>query len=348
MQFSCRIGILLRYMDFKPLTDWFLQRKRSFPWRENITPYSVWVSEVMLQQTRADVVRNYYLAWMQKFPTLEAFASAKEEEVIKAWEGLGYYSRVKNLHKAAKIVVSLGRWPQTKEEWLDLPGVGPYTAGAVLSFAFHQKAVALDANVHRVASRLYCKEKGLDALIEAHLPDDQPYVAMEALIELGALVCKKTPLCAVCPLKLECAAFKENQIHLFPLVKKRAPITHLYRHLYCIFDGKRLFLQKGEKGKAMADLWQFPYKEVLEKSFDQIEPLENMEFLGCLDQKEHTFTRYRAFLRPLLFYGQNPHLDGEWIDIDKVKDLAFSSGHRRVLEEIVKEGQWEIFGLRKG
>lgn len=334
MQFSCQGGILALIMSHEKLTNWFREVKRDFPWRGSPTPYEVWVSEIMLQQTRAEVVVDYYLSWMEKFPTLEALASSSEEIVIKAWEGLGYYSRARNLLKAARLIVEMGGFPDTREGLEKLPGIGPYTAGAILSFAFKKRGVALDGNVKRVASRLFYREEGLSEGVEAFLPEKEPHVAMEALIELGALICKKEPLCKECPLQGSCESYRLGEVTAFPKPKEKKKMIRLYRHLYCITNGEALFLQKGGEGKVMADLWQFPYIEVHEEMFHTPPPLMGMELLGYLDEEEHKFTKYQAFLRPLFLYSSTAPFQGEWVPIEEVKRLPFSSGHRRVLRNV--------------
>ena len=186
------------------LLEWFEANKRVFPWREHPTPYRVWISEVMLQQTRAQVVVSYFDRWMKRFPNVEALAAAPIEEVIKIWEGLGYYSRARNLHKGAQEIVRKhgGRIPNTREALLELPGLGPYTAGAILSFGFHQRATAVDGNVLRVLSRFgwiaedigkIAARRKIEALAESLLDEKKPWVSAEALIELGATICLPQP-----------------------------------------------------------------------------------------------------------------------------------------------------------
>ena len=189
---------------------WFLQSQRSFPWREDRSPYSVWISEVMLQQTQARVVIDYYQRWMKKFPDIEHLARAPLEEVIKQWEGLGYYVRARNLHKAAQYLVEhhQGIFPSSRELLEKIPGIGPYTVGAILSFAFHQKAAAVDGNVIRVLTRLFAMQeevqtqsskKWLWKCAENLLPEKEPWILVEGLIELGATVCTLKPKCSQCP-----------------------------------------------------------------------------------------------------------------------------------------------------
>lgn len=324
------------------LNEWFQRIKRDFPWRIDPSPYEVWISEIMLQQTRAEVVVDYYLTWMKKFPTLEKLAESTEDEVIKAWEGLGYYSRARNIWKTAQIVTALGGFPSTRKELEALPGIGPYTAGAILSFAFKQKAVALDGNVERVASRLFFLSASKERLSEEvyqFLPEKDPHITMEALIELGALICKKEPLCHQCPLKAACKAFAHGDPKSLPVKKSPPKTIRLYRHLFCITDGKHLFLQKGVKGKVMADLWQFPYIDVQEEDYEQGVKIHTfpMQFLTYLDDEKHSFTRYQAHLRPMLFLSNNSPFEGSWVEIDQLHTLPFSSGHREIVKSFLEK-----------
>ena len=193
--------------DIEALKAWFLKEKRDLPWRENASPYWVWVSEVMLQQTQVSVVVPYFIRWMKKFPTISALAAAQCEDVIKTWEGLGYYSRARNLHKGAQTIVSNynGKLPKTRNELLAIKGLGLYTANAILAFAFKKKAAPVDGNVRRVLARydgVYESidktkvQKEIQSRAEKLLPERQSYLISEALIELGALICKKkTQLC---------------------------------------------------------------------------------------------------------------------------------------------------------
>src|ERR1700722_10190653 len=181
------------FFDIDSLKDWFVREKRDLPWRENPSPYAVWISEVMLQQTQASVVIPYFERWMARFPTVAVLAEASQGEVIKMWEGLGYYSRVRHLHQAAKDLMYryAGDLPRTREGLEGIKGIGPYTRGAILSFAFHQKAAAVDGNVLRVLARYFAIEeeiekakKSITELTESILPEEEPWIVMEGLIEL--------------------------------------------------------------------------------------------------------------------------------------------------------------------
>ena len=217
-----------------PLLLWYRANKRDLPWRGNPTPYQVWVSEIMLQQTRVEAVKDYYTRFMQALPTVEDLAACEEEKLLKLWEGLGYYSRARNLQKAAKMIVAAGGgFPKNKKELQSLPGVGSYTAGAIASIAYGQPVAAVDGNVFRVASRLaedptvisdVKYRKYLEEAISAVYPDEEKGCAdfTQSLFELGALICKpKTPDCAVCPLKALCRAYANGTQALFPVLPEK-------------------------------------------------------------------------------------------------------------------------------
>lgn len=328
------------------LRDWFLKNKRVFPWREDPSPYRVWISEVMLQQTRAAVVVEYFNRWMAKFPTVESLANACEADVIKLWEGLGYYARARNLHQGARFVIDHFNWkiPSTYQELLTIKGLGPYTAGAILSFAFHKKAPALDGNVMRVLSRFlgFAKDvqkhkKELTEHLRGLLPDKDPHVVMEALIELGALICAKTPKCEVCPLQATCKAYAENTVELLPIKTKKPPIQTLHRAVLCITCEERVLLKLNPKGAIMADLWEFPYIEcddepllsqVKKKSIGDLE----IDFDSPLKGVIHHFTRYKCHLYPYRFTAKEcVDVTGyQWISLEEIGSLPFSSGHKKV------------------
>lgn len=212
----------------KSLLGWFAKNRRSLPWRENPTPYQVWVSEIMLQQTRVEVVRDYYTSWMQRFPTIEALADAEEEEVLRLWQGLGYYSRARRLHQAARYLVEHrnGELPDTLAEIQEVPGIGPYSAGAILSIAYQKQTPLVDGNVIRVLTRLLALEgdpakaplkNDLWELAARLVPARRPGDFNQALMELGALVCTpRNPLCVLCPFRQSCGAWQAGTPQRFP------------------------------------------------------------------------------------------------------------------------------------
>lgn len=341
-------------MGHVKLKEWFNQNQRKFPWREDRSPYRVWVSEVMLQQTRAKVVVDYFNAWMERFPTIEALASASEEEVVKQWEGLGYYSRARNLRTGAIYVVENygGNLPEDPFKLLKIKGLGPYTAGAILSFAFGKKAAALDGNVMRVLSRFLAFEKEvlsnrseLEQNLLGFLPEKDPHIIMEALIELGATICQKEARCEGCPLKRECKAYIKNEVHRFPIKKSRPLITSLFRFVACIESENKILLRKAPKGEIMGGLYEFPFINCPEE--DPLPSLYTKEMerflkipLQCLSpltKQSHHFTRYHAHLYPFLFWAPSAcQVEGyEWIPFERVQSLPFSSGHRKILSIVI-------------
>jgi A/G-specific adenine glycosylase len=218
------------------LLDWFATHQRDLPWRRSKDPYRIWVSEVMLQQTRVETVIPYYERWFAQFPTLEDLAGAPEEQVLKAWEGLGYYSRARNLAQAARDVVARygGTVPDNPVAVEALQGVGPYTVGAILSIAYNRAIPAVDGNVMRVFSRLFliadditqpATRQGMEELAESLIPTGQAGNFNQALMELGALVCSPTsPKCSVCPVAAFCKAREAGVAEALPVkAKAKAP-----------------------------------------------------------------------------------------------------------------------------
>lgn len=338
--------------EVKKLKEWFLSERREMPWRENPTPYRVWVSEVMLQQTQVSVVIPYFERWMDQFPTIQALAQASIEDVLKEWEGLGYYSRARNLHEGARFVLDKyqGVLPSNPEELLKIKGLGSYTVGAILNFAFHQKAAAVDGNVMRVLSRYYALDadigkaktvKMIQALAYDLLPGKDPWVITEALIELGATVCSRSAKCQDCPLKQSCQAFAQDLVDELPIKSAKTGTTSLFRTVAVVFCRDYFLVRRGEKGKVMADLFEFPYFELesaeIEIKFQKELILQSLKFEAdwqkALPLIKHSFTRYRALLIPHLFTAKTtPRVEGfEWHSLNDLKKLPFSSGHRQIL-----------------
>ncbi|MDQ5956009.1 MAG: A/G-specific adenine glycosylase [Chlamydiota bacterium] len=335
-------------MDIEALKKWFLEQKRDFSWRENPTPYVVWISEVMLQQTRASIVGGYFERWMALFPDVKTLALAPQEEVIKAWEGLGYYNRARNLHLAAKYILEKheGIIPDGREELEKIKGLGPYTIGALLSFAFHQRAAAVDANVTRVLARYYHVEEDvtkakakqfIQLKTENLLPEIEPWVCMEALIELGSLVCSKVAKCIRCPIKRGCKARELKRQHLLPKKPPKKKIKLLHRNVIVLMYQDSVLLRKTGSG-LMADLYEFPY---FEKENQQEETL--LTFLSReaiykqhLNVVNHTFTHFKATLFPSIWRALRKEIFNNYIWVLK-KDLEkfpFSAGHRKIIQQI--------------
>ena len=336
------------------LHQWFFLNRRQFPWREDRNPYKVWVSEVMLQQTRASVVVSYFLRWMELFPDVNALAAAPLERVIKAWEGLGYYSRARNLHEGAKQIARQfgGEIPCCKEALAEIPGLGTYTVGAILNFGFSQRAPAVDGNVSRVMSRYFAIEENIEKSrvrkrIEektlAFLDEKEPWISSEALIELGALVCKPLPQCDQCPLQTGCLGLQKGIAESLPIKNGKSPMIVLTRAVMLIEAEGCFLVRKGQSGKVMADLYEFPYFD-FKKDIGMLDVEGYLSHTfkisakctGVLQKRSHTFTKYKAWLYPFfLTTKQAIALDGwEWIAGSRLGELPFSSGHRTMLSEI--------------
>ncbi len=339
------------------LLAWFEASKRNFPWREHISPYRVWVSEVMLQQTRASVVVPYFLRWMEQFPDPATLAAAPLETVIKAWEGLGYYSRARNLHRGAKIVVEQfgGFLPASRETLLQIPGIGAYTASAILSFGFHKKALAIDGNVARTASRLFAvqenlaKRSAMQAIAEkaeALLDEEKPWLSAEAFIELGATICLPRPCCAECPLQADCQGKRLGIAENLPIKNESPAILVLHRTVAVVVCEGKVWVRKESKKKLMQDLYEFPCFETDSFSLAILEQEMQCQVRRVRSLKQQTalFTRYRAQLRPSVFVSErcSSAVFGTWIDVGELPSLPFSSGHRRIAQELLTEGQDDI------
>jgi A/G-specific adenine glycosylase len=341
--------------DCLTLKQWFIAEKRDLPWRHTTDPYAIWISEVMLQQTQVAVVLSYYKNWMQRFPTIQYLAQASREEVIKAWEGLGYYSRARNLHEGAQYILDHfgGQLPSNEEQLSCIKGLGPYTIGAILSFAFHQRKAAVDGNVLRVLTRYLgleddiaksATQRKLRVIAEQLLPEEEPWIINEALIELGATICQRKARCLICPLRAGCESARHGLTDRLPVKSKGASIEFLYRAVAVIRQGDFYLVKKGKKGEIMSDLYEFPYftisKEgILLEEFQVIVQQTysaKVQFHKKLQEVEHGFTRYHVRLTPFLFHLAETFLldDLEWLSLDQLKERPFSSGHRRLFQQV--------------
>ncbi len=269
------------------LLTWYRQNGRSLPWRGHPTPYAVWVSEIMLQQTRVETVIPYFEAWMQRFPSIKALAEASEQEVLSAWEGLGYYSRARNLHKAAQWVTEKygGVLPREVEALRQLPGIGRYTAGAIASFAFGLDEVTLDGNLRRVLARLFDVDEAIDTaageerlwnLAKELLPGGQAGDFNQALMDLGATIClPRRPRCSICPVSELCQARAHGTQEQRPLRTPKKATPHYIQVagiiLRQIDDSPHLLLAKRPSKGLLGGMWEFPNARV------EGEPAEALE-----------------------------------------------------------------------
>jgi len=241
------------------LTRWFLEHQRSLPWRHTYDPYHVWVSEIMLQQTQVETVIPYFNRWLSAFPNVQSLAKAPEQAVLTAWSGLGYYSRARNLMAAAVIIEREhgGKVPDEYEALRELPGIGQYTAGAILSIAFNKPYPVVDGNVRRVLSRIHGWEgespKRLWEAAGRLVEQSEPRLINQAIMELGATVCSfRAPRCLICPLQKHCVAYKTGKELTIPAVKKRPETVHV--QLFAVVQkSKGRYLMRESRG-----LWEFP------------------------------------------------------------------------------------------
>lgn len=355
MNYLCQVDIQAFQAD---LINWFEQEQRTLPWRENQDPYRVWVSEIMLQQTRVDTVIPYFQRFMEQFPTIEALATADEEKVLKAWEGLGYYSRVRNLQSAVKEVHESygGVVPNTPKEISKLKGVGPYTAGAILSIAYGKPEPAVDGNVMRVLSRiLLIKEdiakpasrKIFEEAVRELISHDNPSYFNQALMELGALICTPTsPSCLLCPVRDHCKAFYEGCQHELPVKTKAKKQRNIQLASIILFDDQGRFLVHKRPSKGLlANLWEFLTVETHsiqgEKqqlvTFIHDEYGMNIEPQKRLGQVEHVFSHLIWNIN--VFSGKiigpvNEQVDLQLVSLDELEQYAFPVPYQKM---------WQLF-----
>ncbi len=340
------------------LTGWYEAVKRQLPWRESRDPYHIWISEIMLQQTQVDTVTGYYRAFIERFPTIQALAEADEDAVLKAWEGLGYYSRARNLRRAAMMIMAQygGRMPESYEELLALPGVGPYTAGAVASIAYNRPVPAVDGNVMRVFSRLFSLHgdialpdtKRLMQEIGSRLVSkSEPSSFNQGLMELGALVCTPlSPKCTQCPVQCFCEARKEGIEKQLPVKKKKEKQKEVVIEAAVVRKGNRVLIVKRPAEGLLASLWAFPSVQKDEGQQDgssirqELETAYNMEtgLHGYLGEKVHVFTHIKWLLKlyelRLQREGALDYPEVRWVDMEELKKYALPTAFKKLLEYI--------------
>ena len=333
-----------------PLLAWYDENKRDLPWRGVPDPYKVWVSEIMLQQTRVAAVLPYYRAWMEELPTVEALASVSDEKLMKLWQGLGYYSRARNLQKAARMIAETfgGRFPETYTDLLKLPGVGAYTAGAVASIAFGQPVPAVDGNVLRAAARVADIREdimeprirnSIQVLMEAAVPADRPGEFNQALMDLGATVClpNGAPECGRCPLAELCEANRLGIQTELPVRRKKAPRRVEELTVYLLLrDGKIALRQRGKRG-LLAGLWEFPHAP---ESLDEARaagPVEGWGLTPLAWKKKltakHIFTHVEWHMTGYLLTVRGEAPGFTWADGPGLEALAVPSAFAKFLEE---------------
>ncbi|MBN1261446.1 MAG: A/G-specific adenine glycosylase [Anaerolineae bacterium] len=338
------------------LLSWFASQARDLPWRRERTPYRVWVSEIMLQQTQVETVRDYFLRFMARFPTLHSLAEASLQDVLKLWEGLGYYSRARSLHRAAREIVAVygGGLPADVQALRALPGIGPYTAGAIASLAFGIPAPAVDGNVRRVMARVLALETPSPATLETAvcvlLPEEAPGIFNEALIELGATVCRpQTPQCLLCPWRDFCLGRQEGEPAHYPAPKPRKVIPHYdVAAAVTVRDDGRVLVAQRRHDDMLGGLWEYPGGkrqdgETLEVALRR-ELKEEMDILvdvGVhLTRLKHAYTHFRITLhafRCRLAEGTPRCLECDdfmWADLATLHALPMAATDRKITQVV--------------
>lgn len=339
------------------LMDWYGKNHRKLPWRGTRDPYHIWISEVMLQQTRVDTVSPYYRRFLTRFPTVKALASAELQTVLKAWEGLGYYARARNLHRAARIVVENhhGVISGEPETFRKLPGVGEYIASAVLSIAFNRPCAVVDGNVKRVVSRLLAIDAPVNKpsayslfkdAAQALLRPDQPGLFNQAVMELGAIVCKpRHPLCRQCPLASVCIALQQNRVDHFP---KRIPRPKMpeYRMVVGVVDKNgRVLITRRKPDGLLGGLWEFPGGEIEPEKTAEAACVERIreavnltvEIRRHLTCVRHAYTHFKIILdvyRCRYIAGRvrlNSAVDFRWVRPEEIDAYPFPKANHKFI-----------------
>ena len=346
------------------LLDWYAARGRNLPWRLTRDPYAIWISEIMLQQTQVKTVIPYYRRWLVQFPTVETLAAAEQQTVLKAWEGLGYYARARNLHRAAQQLVDDldGQFPQDLAGAMSLKGIGRTTAGGILSAAFDLPVAILDGNVKRVLARLVALPKPpnkaltqLWAISEQLLDPERPRDFNQAIMDLGATLCTHhKPACLLCPWQAHCAAYNQDAVSRFPMTESRKPLPHKHIGVAAIADERgRILIDRRKQEGLLGGLWEFPGGKIepgesvedCVRSEIKEELAIEIEVLDRLITIEHAYTHFKVTLN--VFNCR--HLSGKpqplecdeikWVTLDEIDQYPFPKANSRIIEAIRSQRQ---------
>ena len=347
------------------LLDWYAGNARELPWRGSVDPYAVWVSEIMLQQTRVESVIPYYERWMRRYPDIQALAGASQGDVLATWEGLGYYSRARNLHRAAQLIIREmgGELPRSAADLRELPGIGRYTAGAIASIAFNQDEPALDGNIRRVLARLFniteparstIGERRLWELAAICLPPGRAGDYNQALMDLGATVCTpRKPSCQLCPLASGCEAYHLGVQEQLPVRKKRAQTPHYMVTAAVICRDRRVLIAQRPENGLLGGMWEFPGGKSLPgedlKSCLQREIQEelgvNVKVRSSLGVYQHAYTHYRVTLHAFhcaLTNAEQPQaiqVDAlRWVDLTELSSFPMGKIDRQISSDLLSSG----------
>lgn len=343
----------------RSLLAWYTCFGRDLPWRRTRNPYAIWVSEIMLQQTQVKTVIPYYQNWLAQFPTVEILARSEQQQVLKVWQGLGYYARARNLHQAAQEIVlnHQGIFPQHLNDVLALPGIGRSTAGGILSAAFNQPVAILDGNVKRVLARLVALEvppskavKPLWKLSEHLLDPDHPRDFNQALMDLGATLCTPhNPACLICPWQAHCKAYTSNLQTKLPMTETRSPLPHKMIGVAVIWnDQGQILIDRRRQEGLLGGLWEFPGGKIeADETVEACIAREIREELGIeiavgdrLITVDHTYTHFRVTLN----VHHCRYVSGEprpiecdeirWVTLEEIDQFPFPKANVQIIEAL--------------
>ena len=340
------------------LLKWYGKHRRPFPWRRNPTPYRVWISEIMLQQTQAKSALPYFNRFLKRFPSIESLADATEEEILVHWSGLGYYSRARNLHKAARRIIQLhdGVFPADYKTVLSLPGIGRYSAGAICSIAFNQRQPVVDGNIRRVIARLRgsrsrIPEKYFWDRMAEWVPEKQASSFNQAMMELGALICKpRNPLCDVCPLTRICRAYQTQQVADFPKRQKLKTIPQYHIAVGVVFRNERVLITRRKAEGLLGGLWEFPGGKIKDGESAQAACLREIKEEVNLDvqidrhlvQVKHAYTHFRIVMEVFCckYVSGRVYLRGpmafRWIRLNEYKNYPFPKANHKFIPLLIR------------
>ncbi len=338
----------------KKLLNWYGKKARKLPWRKTHDPYRIWLSEVMLQQTQVDTVIPYYERWLKKYPILEKVAQASEDDILKLWEGLGYYARARNFHNACQEVLEHhhGKVPSDPHIFSTLKGVGPYTLAAVQSIAFQKPLPSIDGNIKRIVSRLLRLDEPpskalshIGCFLQKNISQKNPGDFNQALMDIGATIClPKNPKCPECPLSLACEAFQFKQTHIYPMAEEKAPRPHYRAAVGVVWKGGKLLISKRKSEGFLGGLWEFPggkikmgesaklcaEREVKEEVGVDVEAVKSVGVI------EHAYTHFSIEMEGFLcryLKGKPQTLDcaaWKWVSFPELKKFAFPTANRKL------------------
>ncbi len=327
------------------LQRWYDENRRQLPWRETSDAYTIWISEIILQQTRVEQGMDYFLRFMRHFPDVESLAAVSEQEVMKLWQGLGYYSRARNLHAASKQIVSRfnGVFPSKHADIISLKGIGEYTAAAIASIAFNQPYAAIDGNVFRVVSRLFAVKQTITTaqgkriiseLASAILDKANPGHHNQAMMDFGAMICvPMAPKCGICVLRTHCLAFEKGIALQLPIKQKKKPAQHRYFNYFHIETGNKTYIQQRKKTDIWKNLYEFPLIET-DNKVDLVKLQEKPDFAG-LFRNTHSFIFHHKLSVKHVLSHQVIHADFYYVSCNS--DAAIALKENSKIIEIEQE-----------